>query len=74
MEYLYSKSPAIPPELKVLVNVDEAAVLLSLGRTMVYRLVMEGTIPTLSLGELGAFQSQPYARTWIGCSNFRGSV
>ena len=50
MEQRHTMPAVLAPELKVLVSVDEAAMLLSLGRTMVYRLVMKGAIPSLKLG------------------------
>lgn len=39
-------------EPKVLVSVDEAAALLSLGRTMVYTLVMSGDLPSIKVGRM----------------------
>ena len=50
MEQQHTVALPIPREMKVLVTVDETAALLSLGRTMVYRLVLTGTIPSLKLG------------------------
>jgi len=40
------------PEVKVLVSVDEAAALLSVGRTTLYELVMRGEILSLKLGRV----------------------
>ena len=36
--------------MKVLVSIEEAAILLSLGRTEVYRLVRSGEIPSVKVG------------------------
>lgn len=38
------------PQPKVLVTVEEAAILLSLGRTMVYELVRRGDLASIKVG------------------------
>jgi excisionase family DNA binding protein len=43
-------SATVAPESKLLVSVEEAALLLSLGRSHVYELVQRGDIITLKLG------------------------
>lgn len=40
----------LAPDSKLLVSVDEAAILLSLGRSLVYELVQRGDIITLKIG------------------------
>lgn len=52
MEARSTSPTTVHLEPKVLVSVDEAADLLSLGRTMVYMLVMRGEIPSLKLGRM----------------------
>jgi excisionase family DNA binding protein len=44
--------PKLLIDAKVLVSVDEAAALLSLGRTYVYSLVVSGEIPSVKVGRL----------------------
>jgi excisionase family DNA binding protein len=45
-----SSIPAITPEMKVLISVEEAAAMLSLGRTLVYQLVMRGELRSIKIG------------------------
>lgn len=45
-----SSVPAISPEMKVLISVEEAAAMLSLGRTLVYQLVMRGELRSIKIG------------------------
>lgn len=52
MEKRTGTAATVAPALKVLVSVDEAAALLSVGRTTVYELVMRGEIPSLKLGRV----------------------
>ena len=39
-------------ESKLLLSVDEVAVSLSLGRSLVYKLVMHGEIPSITVGRM----------------------
>lgn len=52
METRLTKLTPINLESKVLVSVDEAAALLSLGRTMVYTLMMCGDLPSIKIGRM----------------------
>jgi excisionase family DNA binding protein len=52
METRLTRLTPINLESKVLVSVDEAAALLSLGRTMVYTLVMSGDLPSIKIGRM----------------------
>ena len=52
METRLTQLTSINLESKVLVSVDEAAALLSLGRTMVYTLMMSGDLPSIKIGRM----------------------
>jgi excisionase family DNA binding protein len=41
---------SVTPEIKVLVSVDEAAAMLSLGRSLVYDLVRKGELLSIKIG------------------------
>jgi excisionase family DNA binding protein len=40
----------ITPDMKMLISVEEAAAMLSLGRTLVYQLVMRGELRSIKVG------------------------
>jgi len=42
--------PEITPDMKALISVEEAAAMLSLGRTLVYQLVMRGELRSIKVG------------------------
>jgi excisionase family DNA binding protein len=50
MDDLFADAHNPLPYVKVLVSVDEAARLLSLGRTMVYRLMMRNELRSVKVG------------------------